>query len=363
VIEYLTKEMSKTGISSSIVNVRGNLSYRNNKFKIPSFKPTNLVNTALALIQFKRDWRKYFYRTTYAFSVMTKIAQNYIERNDHAFDIILQSGVIFSAGVKKPGIPYFLYLDNTTAIYERCEPVKDLPVPIIASTKWKAMEKRVYEMADRIFTMSNFVQSSLISDYGISQEKIRVIGAGPNLETIPQHHDKSYRNHTLLFVGKDFKRKGGEVLLKAFQRVRKEIRDAKLIIVGPKKIIQGPGIIYKGLVDYRSMPALYREASIFVLPSLREPFGLSFLEAMAHQLPCIGTDIQAIPEIIEDRRTGFVVPAFSEDELAEKIIMLLKNEDLMKRMGTRGLRKVKENYTWDLVSSRILSEFRDFVTP
>ena len=70
--------MAKRGISSSIVNVRGNLSYRTNKFKIPSFKPTNLFNTAIAILQYKRDWMNYFFRTIYAFNLMTKNAEKYI---------------------------------------------------------------------------------------------------------------------------------------------------------------------------------------------------------------------------------------------------------------------------------------------
>ena len=104
------------------------------------------------------------------------------------------------------------------------------------------------------------------------------------------------------------------------------------------------------------MPALYRQASLFVLPTLREAFGLSFLEAMAHQLPCIGTNIQAIPEIIDNEKTGFTVPILDETKLAEKIILLLKDEKLMKKMGDEGYNKIKEYFNWNLVASRMLSE-------
>lgn len=211
---------------------------------------------------------------------------------------------------------------------------------------------------DKIFTMSGHVQKSLINDYGISQNKIRVIGAGPNIDTIPQQEDKAYKSPTILFVGKSFKPKGGEVLLSAFQRVRKKIPSAKLVIVGPRETIQGQGIIFKGWVHFREMPNLYRGASIFVLPTLREAFGISYLEAMAHQLPCIGTEIQAIPEIIDNGRTGFIVPLLNEKELSDRILTLLYNEDLMKKMGSKGYQRIKKHFNWDLVASKIIKEIR-----
>ena len=356
VIKYLVKALSTKGIKTAIVNTSEKLTYRAKGLKIPSLRPSNLFNTGLALLHYRHDWKHHFFKTTYAFRLMTKVAHKHIEKNRQEFDIILQAGVLFSASFYKVTAPYFLYLDNTYAIAKKATPIKGLPNPKTATRKWKIMEKSTYEKADIIFTMSKSVQDSLINDYGIGKDKIRVVGAGPNLDTIPQRRDKSYKNPAILFVGKSFKNKGGEILLKAFRRVRELIPNARLIIVGPKEKIQGPGILWKGFVDSQSMPALYRQASLFVLPTLREAFGLSFLEAMAYQLPCIGTNIQAIPEIIDNEKTGFTVPILDETKLAEKIILLLKDEKLMKKMGDEGYNKIKEYFNWNLVASRMLSE-------
>jgi len=92
------------------------------------------------------------------------------------------------------------------------------------------------------------------------------------------------------------------------------------MIVGPANEIKGKGVEYKGPVLPSDMPEIYRKASIFVLPTLREPFGLAFLEAMSFGLPCIGTDIEAIPEIIDNEKDGFIVPKFNANKLAGKII-------------------------------------------
>jgi glycosyltransferase involved in cell wall biosynthesis len=356
VIHYLTKALVDKEIKVNIFNPREKFCFNINRFEFPSPKPQNVFNSALALWQYKLNWRRYFYRTSYAFKLMTKNAGDFIKKNKSRFDVVLQSGVLFGASIKPLKTPYFLYLDNTTAIYEQSIPIS-VHTTNIANTKWKSMEKDVYEKADRIFTMSKCVQKSLENDYGVSPMKIRVIGAGPNMDVIPQLENKVYKSPTILFVGKDFRPKGGEILLSAFKQVRKQIPSAKLVVVGPREVIRSPGVIGKGWVDFRAMPNLYREASIFVLPTLREAFGISFLEAMAYQLPCIGTDIQAIPEIIDNGKTGFIVPLLNSKELSDKIIALLQNEELMKKMGQEGYRKVRDHYNWELVASKMASEF------
>ena len=95
------------------------------------------------------------------------------------------------------------------------------------------------------------------------------------------------------------------------------------------------------------------EASIFVMPSLCEPFGLVFLEAMAYALPCIGTRIDAMPEIITDGETGFLVTPKNVNDLAEKIITLLKNVRLLESMGEKGSEKVQMNFRWEDVGKKV----------
>ena len=142
-----------------------------------------------------------------------------------------------------------------------------------------------------------------------------------------------------MYVGKDFSRKGGEYLLKAFNIVRKTIPDAELRIIGPELNKVPDGVKCLGFVskyDDKSLSALleeYRKARVFVVPSLYEPFGISFAEAMAHRVPCIGTNICAMPEVIKNGVTGFVVPPADEESLADRIIQLLSSEEMCVEMG------------------------------
>jgi len=86
-------------------------------------------------------------------------------------------------------------------------------------------------------------------------------------------------------------------------------------------------------------------ASVFAMPSIQENFRHVFLEAMAYKTPCIGTAVDAMPEIIENGKTGFLVPPNDHKELADKLILLLEEENLMKRMGEPGRRRVEKYFT------------------
>lgn len=129
VIKYLVKALSTKGVKTTIVNTREKLTYGAKGLKIPSLRPSNLFNTGLALLQYRHDWKHRFFKTTYAFRLMTKVAHKHIEKNRQEFDIILQAGVLFSASFHKVTAPYFLYLDNTYALGERATPIKGLPNP------------------------------------------------------------------------------------------------------------------------------------------------------------------------------------------------------------------------------------------
>ena len=105
----------------------------------------------------------------------------------------------------------------------------------------------------------------------------------------------------------------------------------------------------------------YRLARLFVLPSLEEPFGQVFLEAMASRLPCLGLRNRAgltrvaSEEIISDRRDGFIIEPDDPDQLAEKIDLLLNDNGLREKMGEAGRKKAVERFSWDTHFDRVLN--------
>ena len=329
-------------------------------FNVPFPKRYRYLSLALSFHFDIRRWKKRFderlskfYKNPRVFKIRTKFSQAVLKK-EKKVDLIFQIGGLFA--------PYFdhnfsnqyvIMLSYTMALSKKYPPW--LP-PQEYIEEWISLEEALYKKASLIFTTNENARRSMINDYGIDEEKVVNVGYGLNREHLPQI-DKFYDGKTILFIGMDFERKGGYVLLDAFRKVKKEIPSARLIIVGPNKEIyriNEPGVEFLGCIrDREIIDGLYKKASIFVMPSLCEPFGLVFLEAMAYKLACIGTTIDAMPEIIEDGKTGFLVSPNNAEELASKMMSLLKNKELMKKMGELGYLRVKEKFLWDRVGEKI----------
>src|SRR5207248_2118330 len=98
---------------------------------------------------------------------------------------------------------------------------------------------------------------------------------------------------------------------------------------------------------------LYAGARVFTLPSRYEPYGLVLVEAMAYGIPCVGTTVQSIPEILDHGRTGLLVPPGDPDALAEALLRLCRDDDLCRRLAAAGRERVARELTWDRVAARM----------
>ena len=161
----------------------------------------------------------------------------------------------------------------------------------------------------------------------------------------------------VLFVGRAFQRKGGDLLVAAFRRLREDIPNARLVIVGPDPIGLGRGFEEVGFID-KDAPGgeerlrdIYRTATVYCLPTHYEPFGISFVEAMSHGLPCVGPRSWAVPEIIEDEVTGLLVEPDNEVALAGALARLCRDREAASRMGRAGYERYRQRFTWDRVAS------------
>ena len=170
------------------------------------------------------------------------------------------------------------------------------------------MDQAQLSSALHVFTAAQQVADHVTGDYDIPADRVTAIGGGLNypLSAIPDRVPSL--QPTILFVGHDFERKGGDVLVKAFQRVRAAIPDARLLLVGRGAHLRGnyadlqgnhPGVTVLGEIEDRhQLSALYRTATVFCLPARFEPFGLVLLEAMAHGVPCVASRVGGIPQIL-----------------------------------------------------------------
>ncbi len=271
-------------------------------------------------------------------------------------DLILQIAGLFAPVVSLehlPG-PYAVFLSFTARLSAREYP----PWVPFESDKdregWFRSEAFLYQSASLILSTNAHAKKSLVQDYRVDGQKVTVIGYGINLEKLVRE-EKDYSGKKILFIGYDFVRKGGPTILSAFAQVRQSLPDAELIIIGPPVPDTVPqGVNWIGPVQDRSVVAgALREAVVFVMPSICEPFGLVFLEAMANGLPCIGSYRDAMPEIIQENETGFLIEPGDAEDLAAKMKKLLTDRELCQSMGQAAAVRVDQNFTWELVGKRV----------
>jgi len=165
---------------------------------------------------------------------------------------------------------------------------------------------------------------------------------------------KNYNNDktnilSISFISKD---KGIFVLLEAFRNLAKKYNNINLIICGSflnqleddkknfLKLIKNEEIInkieYMGVVNGENKKKVFLDSDIFVLPTLRDSFGIVNIEAMSAGLPVISTYQGAIPEYIEDGVNGFLIRDVTSEELEKKLEILINNKSLIEEIGLRN---------------------------
>ena len=243
-------------------------------------------------------------------AAMTAIGSRRATRAAPQADAVLQiSGWYDARRGRPPGTLLCSYQDANVALWRR-RPDLLLDPADRALARTFEHERRAYRSMDLVMTMSDWARRSFVEDFGVPPERVVTVGAGANLELLPGPVVREPSPPRVLFVGLKFVRKGGPELLAAFERLRTEHPGAELWIVGPPPGPSAPGVRWFGPV-YRRTPEgareldrLFREATMFAMPSVYEGFGMPFLEAMAYGLPCVGTDVSAIPEIVRDGQPG-----------------------------------------------------------
>jgi len=102
-----------------------------------------------------------------------------------------------------------------------------------------------------------------------------------------------------------------------------------------------------GAIEHRQVPELLRNVDIFVMPSIREEFGVAAVEAQAMEIPVISTRVGGVPEVVLDGETGILVEPGDSEQLAQAILALIENPALRRQMGKRGREHVLANYRWE----------------
>ena len=209
--------------------------------------------------------------------------------------------------------------------------------------------------------------------FNVSIEKVRFLYQGVDQE---KFHPKikatevkdKFGDHIVLYAGPLIPRKGLVHLIEAIPKVAKEVPDVKFVFLGKgeqrgylqslaKKMGVDKHVFFEGFVPETDLPKYYKAADVFGFPSLRDGYALVCLEAMACGTPIVAANLGTIAEIVGD--TGILVEERDSASLAEGIETLLNNPTLRKRLGERAARRVKEHFTWDQVTERLVEIYKE----
>lgn len=314
----------------------------------------DVVNKLTHLRPGLRAWRGVAGLNPRRFELRTAVAETELGSWEGRYDAILELQTLLAPGLRFRERPYVVYTDNTYALTERHYPAW-APLGPGLGAAWKTLEADTCRHARVVFAMSDFLRRSLLDDYGCEPERVVRVGGGAN-SLVPTLDGKAYDARVALFVGDAFERKGGATLLRAWGDVRRRVPEATLVIVGPTPPRRGetPGVRWLGHVaDRAELARLYLSASVFVLPTLFEPWGHVLLEAMGHGVPCVASAAFAIPEILEDGETGLLVPLEDANTLADALVALLADPGRAEAMGRRAHAEVLAGRTWEHVAERM----------
>lgn len=228
-------------------------------------------------------------------------------------------------------------------------------------------------VAEKVIVDSHSTKRDLLKVFYITDEKVRVIHLAAEYDG--KNDILSYSGTEvlekfgiapgyILYVGTIEPRKNIVRLLEAYARIKteKEI-NVPLVITGGlgwkyegilaqfDKLALKDHVFFTGYLTEAELDQVYRNAAIFVYPSLYEGFGLPPLEAMLRGIPVVTSDTSSLPEVVGD--AGIMVDPYNVEELAKAIQCLIEDEDMRKKYSIRGMERSRE-FSWDKAGTIIL---------
>lgn len=257
--------------------------------------------------------------------------------------------VYFSDATFKRMVGYYNYYSNLLGISER----------------WgNEIEGRAIARADLLLYPSRWVAESALQHYGASADKIHIILCGGNIEAkdVPSREEiLSWRKEDnavleILYIGSDWKRKGGDIALAAMEELNRRGTDCRLTVCGggSPKLAGNNRVEYIGFLDPNSeedrkrFRDLYRKASVLVLPTRSECFSFVFAEASAFGLPVVGTATGGVVDYVDHGKGGYLLPREEGyASYADRIEDIWNNKQRYRLFSAESKSKYELELNWD----------------
>jgi glycosyltransferase involved in cell wall biosynthesis len=233
----------------------------------------------------------------------------------------------------------------------------------------------LYRQADAVIALTER-ERQLLQRAGIPADRVHVTGAGVDPQAARSAQGDRFRERfglpskspVVTFVGHKTAGKGALYLLESCRALVKERPDLTFALVGePTPAFSQrhqalPGTVRSRVLDLRLSELekhdLLAASSALVLPSRDDSFGIVLLEAWLHGKPVVGADAGGIPDVIQDRETGLLVPYGDTGALVQAISWLLDHPAEAAGMGIHGRETTLARWTWDDVYERVRAAYR-----
>lgn len=251
--------------------------------------------------------------------------------------------------------------------------------PILYKTKLSAYNLLVAKVAKnsaRILTVSNYTKNDIARFLKVNAEKIVVVYNGVDVsingsDCVNVMAELGITGKYLLYIGSAYPHKNLERLINAFGEVKKDYPQLQLVLGGKnnffyerlKQMINESenlsavkaSMVFTDYLTDQKLACLYKNAELYVFPSLIEGFGLPALEAQVHGLPVISSQAACLPEILGDSAIYF--DPENTAQMAEKISLALASADVRAELISQGRENIKK-YSWSKMAEKIQQQYQ-----
>jgi D-inositol-3-phosphate glycosyltransferase len=253
-------------------------------------------------------------------------------------------------------------------------------------------ERKVMALADKIIAATPAEEGQLEKMYQVNKKKIIIIPPGVetsrfypiNAEEAKDAIDLTCKKRMLLFVGRIEPLKGLQNLIKALALIRKQGNCGRdcycLVVIGGepdsspenmstemrkikglcKELGMDDLVLFLGKQAQDTLPYYYSAADMLIMPSYYESFGMVALEAMACGTPVVASQVGGLPYLVQNGRTGFVVPGGDPEALVEPLNRLMNDTELREKMGNQAAEYARK-YSWDIISEKVLKVYQELL--
>jgi alpha-maltose-1-phosphate synthase len=323
-----------------------------------------LFGAGMTFSPMRRRWWVRYHLGAIPFWMRSQIATRHVKEAGDWPDVVLQFGATFMPS-QELRTGFFLYCDSNIHLSELGAVGGRSEAAQLSEGELEGVRRRensVYGKAQSIFTMSRMVADTFVEGFDVEKDRVIPVHAGMNFTPAGEINGTQSDRPTILFVGRDFARKGGDLLLEAFKLLKCSLPESRLVIAGPSSNPAPgvPDVEFLGFLDLgtaagkKELKTAYEQADVFCLPTRFEPLGIVFLEAMAFGIPCVGPNEWAVPEMIVHGKTGLLVDGDDAASWSSTLHTVLTDREMSARMSVEGRKRVAEYFTWNRVAQDII---------